>query len=838
MVLTAQTFTIWGVPWAASHDNYRPVSGYCGAPNADSSGGAKSTFGMPVSGLPGGFAGPEGGCTQEPQSYDPSWGPIRPFFTTQTWCEDPKPTTEIVADNWHTDVVGTATSGAPQPSDCGALPFDASLDVQATSTKADGPTGLDVDLTVQQNNDPPAAVRFNPDDDSGAPAYWKAPQGRATSHLDETVVTLPDGVSVNPAGADGLVGCTDQQVGLLREGVDGNGVGGGFGIDEGIEWSTEDPLDGSGVVECPPASILGVARVRSGLLDLPLDGHLILGAPKSTDPASGRMFRMFLVVRSAEQGLLVKLLGSAVADPRTGRLTVRFDENPQLPFDEVNVDVKGGDNAVLALQQRCDSRPWATELRPWSRNAPVVEGGGFVTQTNCGFDFAPSLEAGMSSRSAGGSGSFSFTFSRTDGQQWFQGLTAELPPGLLASVKDVPLCSNAQVDAFVNNQEAAGRPVGQPCSAASRIGTVDAGAGSGAPYFLETKGSAYLTEGYKGGEYGLAVVVPVEAGPFKGASALKTIVVRQALHVDRTDASVTAVSDPLPQIWHGIPLRVRQATVRVDRPGFMRNPTGCSLKSIRANFVSAEGVSATRDSPFQVTGCGSLSFKPKLALRLTGRKQVTTGKHPGIRAQVTQRGGEAGVKKAVVRLPKSLALDVNNAQSLCEFADGIKDDLENHCPKGSIVGRARAVSPLLKEPLAGDVFFVKNVRIDPRTGNEIRTLPMIIVALRGEVAINLRGVSSTTKNGRLVNTFDKVPDAPIERFNLNIAGGKNGIIAVTRTKRARINLCSKSQRQVAEADFDGQNGKRHDRDIRMTTPCKKRAAKRPTARKRAVADSR
>jgi hypothetical protein len=136
--------------------------------------------------------------------------------------------------------------------------------------------------------------------------------------------------------------------------------------------------------------------------------------------------------------------------------------------------------------------------------------------------------------------------------------------------------------------------------------------------------------------------------------------------------------------------------------------------------------------------------------------------------------------------------------------------------------------------LTGDAFFVKNIRIDPDTGNQIRTLPMIIVALRGEVAINLRGVSDTTKNGRLVNTFDNVPDAPIDRFNLNIAGGKNGILAVTRTRRARINLCAKPKSHVAEADFDAQNGKTFDRDITMKTPCAKKAAKkkRATAKKR------
>jgi hypothetical protein len=214
-------------------------------------------------------------------------------------------------------------------------------------------------------------------------------------------------------------------------------------------------------------------------------------------------------------------------------------------------------------------------------------------------------------------------------------------------------------------------------------------------------------------------------------------------------------------------------------------------------------------------------------MRLTGRRQTTTGRHPGIRAKVTQRPGEAGIKRAVVALSKSLALDVNNAQALCEFEDGTKPDLENHCPKGSIVGRARAVSPLLNEPLRGNVYFVKNVRIDPDTGNEIRTLPMIIAALRGEIAINLRGNSNTTRAGKLVNKFRVVPDAPVSRFNLNIRGGRNGILAVTRTRRSTIDICRK--KQIAIARMSGHNGKRHDRRIRMATPCN---GKRKKARNR------
>ena len=485
-----------------------------------------------------------------------------------------------------------------------------------------------------------------------------------------------------------------------------------------------------------------------------------------------------------------------------------------MPFDHLEVKLRGGDRGLLALPQTCGDRSIGVTLSPWSGTDLVSDSSPLPVGGDCDLGFAPSMRAGSSSRAARASGSFSFEFSRQDGEQWLNSVAAKLPAGLLASVRDVPLCSSGQA--------AAGA-----CPAGSRIGNVDATAGSGTPFVLEEKGSVYLTEGYKGCAYGLLVSVPVIAGPFDGKTPetdLGSINVRQAVCVDPTTAQVTATSDPLPTIWHGIPIRARSVTVLIDRPGFMLNPSGCAAKQVAGTFGSDRGASVDRTRPFGTQGCSTLPFEPNLTLALTGRRQVTTGKHPGVKAVVKQRGvSEAGIEKTVVRLPKSLALDPNNAQALCEFADGTKPDPENHCPKGSIVGRARAKTPLLKDDLVGNVYFVKNVRTDPTTGNQIRTLPMIIVALRGEIAVNLRGESDTTRAGRLVNTFANIPDAPISQFNLNIQGGKTGILAVTRTRKAKINLCA--GRHTAEADIDAHNGRTQDTDIRMKTPCTKRQVK-------------
>jgi hypothetical protein len=849
--LISQSITLWGVPWDSANDVWRAPLGLADGgedfPDTNPDHPCRTQPGAPsttlVDTIPwSGLTGP--GC---PQSYEPSWGDIKPFVSVETDCNQ-APVTRLAIDSYqhpggftaegdHATVAypgvedenavqgspgnptpwKTYVSQSPAVTDCHELGFAPDIAFESTSSAADGAAGLKVDLEIPQNTeapfDRPALSASQPEIDGyvdDAVGYWKSDAGRATAHLKDTVVRLPPGLSVNPSGATGLSGCSDAQIGLRQLGSP-------------PLFNNGDPFDGVGPVECPHSSIIGTAKVTTPLLDEELTGEVVLGEPKSTNPTSGEMLRMFLVLRNKERGLVAKVYGSAVADGNVGdggdgQLTATFANNPEVPFDSLELEFKGGPHGLLAMPPRCGSAGWTASFTPWSSvgaavpvpNAP--DGGAFAVDANCGFGFSPTLAAGMDTQTARANGAFSFRFARPEGQQSLRGLTAKLPTGLLASVKDLPLCSNAAANAGA-------------CPAGSKIGLVDAKAGSGDPFVLEQKGEVFLTEGYKGGPYGLAVKIRPIAGPFRGAMELSPIIVRQAIHVDRRSAQVTAISDPFPLIHHGVPLRVREVTVLVNRGGFMLNPSDCSPKQVGADIVSAQGTTVGVANRFQASGCAALPFKPRLGLRLTGRKQVRTGKHPAIRALVRQNGvGEAGIGKAEVRLPKTLALDVDNAQALCEFEDGTKPDLENHCPKGSIVGRARARTPLLNDDLAGNVYFVKNVRIDPDTGNEIRTLPMIIAALRGEIAVNLIG-ESDVKGGKLVNTFDDIPDAPISQFNLNIRGGKNGILAVTRTRRSLINLCS-AGRQIAEADMDGQNGKRHDFNVNMRKPCPKR---RPSA---------
>jgi hypothetical protein len=677
----------------------------------------------------------------------------QPLITNPSYCAAQPPTTRLTVDSWeHPDVLRSKDFAAPALTGCDAVRFDPTAVLTPTSHDADAATGLDVGLSVPTDG-------LLQDD------------GIAQAHLKKAVVSLPEGIAVNPSGATGLEACTDDQ----------------------LKLGTND------ATACPDGSKIGTVEITTPILKEHLTGDVVLRTPTSTDPTSGGMFRLAIIVQSEERGILVKLPGSAVADPATGQLTATFDDNPQLPFSALKLNLKGGSRGILAMPQACGSISTTATLTPWSSAAPAVQATPVTVTGACAAGFAPKVDAGSSNRQAGGSGTFSFQFSRQDGEQWVNGLTAVLPTGLLADIKDVPLCTGAQADAG-------------DCPAASRIGSVDASAGSGTPFTLEQKGSAYLTDGYKGCAYGLDVDIPVVAGPFRGAFQLGDVNVRQSLCVDPIDAHVTVTSDPLPTIWHGIPLRVRSVTVAVDRPGFMLNPTSCDAKAVTAALRSPQGVTAQVSSPFQVDGCAALALKPKLAISLTGKGQTTDDKHPGVAAVLTQPAGQANLKRVQVSLPLSLALDPDNAQALCEFTDGSKVDPV--CPAGSIVGHASARTPILGQPLTGPVYFVKNVRTDAKTGRQIKTLPKLVIPLTGPngLRINLVGTSGVVSN-HLVTTFENIPDAPVSSFALNITGGKHGILVISGT-----DICKATQK--ATRQVDGQNGKTADATITLSTPCK------------------
>ena len=522
-----------------------------------------------------------------------------------------------------------------------------------------------------------------------------------------------------------------------------------------------------------------------------MEGFIYVGSQESDDPQSGKMFRLFLVVEG--QGVRLKLEGAVRADPQTGQLTTTFVNNPQLPFEELEVRLYGGSQAALANPASCG--PKTSEIRVTSWSGKTVDSeSSFDIDCSPGLgSFDPSFEAGTVTPTAGAFSPFALRIGKPDGQSDLDGLSMRLPQGLLANLKG---------------------------NVGSQVGTVRAFAGSGSSPFM-LSGRVFLEGAYGDAPFSLRAVVPAVAGPFN----LGEVVVRQKVYVDPDDASVSVVSDALPTIVKGVPVRLQRLEVDVDKPGFVVNPTSCAAKKVEGTLGAVTGQSAAVTNRFQVGDCASLAFKPKLRMRLTGRKQTRTGGHPALRTVVSQAKGQANIGRAQVALPKSIALDAVNSYDpklVCDYDQALKAD----CPTSTVIGKAAAQTPLLDRPLTGSVHLVQGIKFG-KSGNRIRTTPALLVKLRGQVAIDLRA-KTTVKNNRLVTTFAAVPDAPVSKFDLTINGGRKGILVVTRTVKSKLDLCT--ARQTASVQTDGHNGKTADYPVRVKTPCKTSARK--TRRKR------
>ena len=619
------------------------------------------------------------------------------------------------------------------PTGCDEVPFDATMRIRPTSGVAGAPTGLEVELRIPQDG-------------------LDDPAALASAHLRRARVTLPEGMAVSPSAANGLAACRPAEIALR---------------------SDRAPT-------CPQASQIGTVEIETPLLERPLVGGIYLAAPH--DNPFGSLIAIYLVAQG--QGVTVKLAGRVDPDPATGRLVTTFDDNPQLPFEALRLRFKAGDRAPLSNPAACGVHVAEAELTSWSGATVVADSTFAISRDGSGAPcpprgFAPRFRAGMANPVAGASSAFTLTFARDDADQELHDIAVAMPEGLTGVIASATLCADAAA------------AVGA-CGDESRIGTAVASAGPGAmPYTLP--GRVHITGPYRGAPFGLSIVVPAIAGPFD----LGEVVVRAAISVDRTDASLRIAADPLPRILQGIPLQLRAVTVRVDRPGFMLNPTSCARKQILGRIGSVAGAVADVASRFQVGDCGVLPYAPRLGLRVGRRGRTRRGLTTPLSATLRMAPGQAANRGVRVTLPKALnsrLAVVNRACSLEEFR-------AQRCGRARI-GSAVAVTPLLRDPLRGSAYFVRN---------PARRLPDIMVALRGQVEFELVGRVTIPRDLTLRTNFDLVPDVPITMFRLDLVAGRNGPVGAVQ------DLCAARTRRalVARVALRAQSGRLIERDQRI-----------------------
>jgi hypothetical protein len=639
------------------------------------------------------------------------------------------------------------------PKSCNTIPYDPGLAVAPGTEETNAPAAAQVTVTVP---------------------HIKSPEGQDDSTTKEAQVTLPLGMGINPSAAaasNNLKTCEDSQF----------------------------VLHSTAPITCPPESKIGTATIAAAAIpEGDLEGNVYIGRQESTDPTSGNEYRIFIDAASARYGIDVRLIGHVFADPVTGQLTTKIAEVPQVPFTSFKLDFVGGEQAVLSSPPTCGPNSSTAQMTPWSGDPAATPtgdfslhatpGGGACAATLAARPFAPSFAAAPQDNQAGAFSPLHVAITRTDGQQELKAASVVLAPGMIAKLAGIPYCSAGALAAAAGSSGAA-EAARSSCPAKSEVGTATVQAGTG-PTPLTITGKVFLSGPYHGAPLSLAVVTPATAGPFD----LGTVVVRVALLVNPETAQVTAVSDPIPDVFGGAQLSIRQVSLDLSKKEFTLNPTSCEKLSNTATLnggganpaSSASWSSFSASVPFQISNCGALKFRPKLVTRfLGGKKQTRRAGHPKLEATLTARPGDANIARATLTMPRSELIDQSHIKTICT-----RVQLAVHeCPQASVYGHARAESPLLEKELAGPVYLVSSSHV----------LPDLLADLRGQVEIQLHGVIKSVKHGRIRTTFSPVPDVPVSKFKLTMQGGKKGLIQNSR------NLCT--HKYFSRLKLLAQNGK-------------------------------
>ena len=759
---------IWGVPADPAHDYIR---GRCLA-----------AFGTNATGTVPDIAFQHSVQSERTSCPSPLGGSPPPLLTLPSSCTGPAPSSYAVdswqspgalLSSWEADLSDPRwDSGAALAEGfrgCERMPFAPSISAAPTARAAQSPTGLDFSLDV---SDPGLTGAGTSDPEQ---VY----QTVAASDIRKAVVTLPEGMTVNPSQAEGLEVCSEAA--LARE--------------------TLRSAPGEG---CPQASKIGTVEVQSPLISEALQGSLFVATPYE-NLAEDSLIALYMVFRNPQLGIIVKQALKVEPDPRTGQLvSSTVGDVPQLPFSHFRLHFREGARSPLISPPGCGGYDVEATLTPWSGGPPFTTHSSF--QIVSGPDegpcpqgaapFKPGFQAGTLNNQAGSYSPFYMRLTRKDGEQDMSRFSFTLPAGVVPKLAGIPYCPEDAIAQAASRQGPHGGTEERDspsCPAASAIGSTIAGAGVGSQ-LTYVPGRLYLAGPYHGDPISAVSITPAVAGPFDAG----VVVVREALrlnpvtHVGEVDG---AASDPIPHILKGIPLSVRELQVHADRPEFTLNATTCREEQAASRIWGAgTALDPLGETPadlsdrYQAAGCRALGFKPRLGLKLRGGTR--RGKFPKLRAVYAPRKkGDANLRRLALAFPRSEFIEQGHFRTICtrvQFAAA--GGHGEACPRASVYGHVRVWTPLLAEPLKGPVYL----------RSSSHNLPDAVFALHGLVDLEV-AVRIDSAHGRLRATVQNAPDAPVSHAIVDMQGGQKGLFVNS------TDICRGKRR--ARANMKGQNGR-------------------------------
>ena len=190
------------------------------------------------------------------------------FVTLPTSCTSSL-SSSLEVDSWEAPgayVSVPASEPLQALSGCADVPFSPTISTTTSTASASSPSGFSFDLSFSREG-------------------LTSGTGIAQSNLEDTVVSLPEGLTIDPSAGVGLGACTEAQY-------------------------AEETLNSASGAGCPEDAKLGTVEVETPLLFTTVYGTLYLAQPYENPFKS--LIAVYVVARSrAERGIIVKLDGAS-----------------------------------------------------------------------------------------------------------------------------------------------------------------------------------------------------------------------------------------------------------------------------------------------------------------------------------------------------------------------------------------------------------------------------------------------------------------------------------------------------------------------------------------------
>ncbi|HXR31313.1 MAG TPA: hypothetical protein VN752_09255, partial [Solirubrobacterales bacterium] len=475
--------SLWGTPWAASHNGER---GDCLNEAEPAFPWCKASVGEPITFPPKAYVTLPAACS----------GPL--FFTASAsaWQQPAAVSAEAI---------NRTSGGAEAPMSCKGLVFTPKPVGQLNDTKASSPSGYNFRLTEDLEN-------------------LTDPGQFAHPPVKKVVVSLPAGVSVNPSVGAGLGVCSPAQY-QAETAFSAPGAGCPNASKLG-DFEVKTPLfdgivDGAIYLAAPYDNPFG-GLVAVYLVARHPERGVLVKLPGRIDPDPGT-------------GNLVATFDGLPQLPYTDLdLTFRTGQRAFL------VTPPSCGPAITTT----DSSPWALALSPGhsttSPFAPVRSQ--TTTQITSGIGggpcpagvppFAPAVVAGGVNSNVNSYTPYFIHITRQDTEQEITSYSLVLPEGITGKLAGIPFCPDAAIEA-ARRRSGVAEEQSPSCPAASEIGHVQTGYGVGSS-LTYTQGRLYLAGPYNGQPLSVVVINPATVGPFD----VGVVVIRSALSVNQRTAQI------------------------------------------------------------------------------------------------------------------------------------------------------------------------------------------------------------------------------------------------------------------------------------------------------------